>query len=268
MKNLKIFISADMEGITGIIDWDEITSNKPDYQYFRKIMTDEVNAAIEGVLEKGATDIIVRDAHDSARNIIPDRLNEQARLLRAWTCGPYGMMEGINESFSAVICIGYHAKAMTSRGTLAHTMYDYFLDLRINNVSIPELGWNALIAGYHNVPVIFVSGDDIICDQSKKLIPEIETVAVKQGLGEANLNLHPQKANQLIKDGVVRALDRLGEFRPLIWKPPFTIELDYKKKKLANRAAWYPKAVRKGEFTVLFTCDDFLECMRFFYLAH
>ena len=122
MDDLKIYISADMEGITGVINWDEVSENKPDYQYFRKIMTDEVNAAIEGSLETGATEVIVRDAHDSARNIIPDKLNEQAKLVRAWSSSPYGMMEGIKKGFTAALCIGYHAKAMTPKGTLAHTM--------------------------------------------------------------------------------------------------------------------------------------------------
>ena len=264
MNNLKLFISADMEGITGVIDWDEVGGKNPDYQYFRKIMTDEVNAAIEAAIEKGAADIVVRDAHGTARNIIPDRLNEQARLIRAWSNGPYGMMEGIDSSFDAVLCIGYHAKAMTASGTLAHTMYGDIFDLRVNQISLPELGWNALIAGYYDVPIIFVSGDQALCDQAKTLIPNIETVAVKQGIGEASLNLHPNKSKKLIKKGVTQALDRLKEFEPLKWDSPFTIELDFKKKRLTNRAAWYPGAVQKGEFTVLFTCENFLDCMRFF----
>ena len=268
MNELKIFISADMEGITGDINWDEVGGNNPDYQYFRKIMTDEVNAAIEGAIKKGANDIIVRDAHGSARNIIPDKLNEQARLLRAWSNGPYGMMEGINSSFDAVLCIGYHAKAMTASGTLSHTMFGDIFDFRVNNISLPELGWNALIAGYYDVPIIFVSGDQALCNQANELIPGIETVAVKEGIGEACLNLHPKKSQQLIKDGVMRALDRLTEFKPLKWSPPFTIELDFKKKRLTNKAAWYPGAVRKGEYTISFTCDDFLDCMRFFLLTH
>jgi D-amino peptidase len=267
MENNKIYISADMEGITGVINWDETSGNNPDYQYFRKIMTNEVNAAIEGALEQGATDIVVRDAHGSARNLIPDQLHEKSQLIREWSKGPFAMLEGLDESFDAVCCVGYHAKAMTPDGTLAHTMSGSVFDQRVNNISLPELGWNALIAGYHNVPVIFVSGDRAICDQAEKLIPGIETVAVKQGLGEASLNLHPKKSQQLIKEGVIRALGKSSEMKPLKYDPPFTIEVDFKKKEVANRAAWYPGTQRKGDFTVILKSDDFLDCMRFFHLG-
>jgi len=267
MKPDKLYISVDMEGITGVIHWDETEGNNPDYQYFRKIMTDEVNAAIEGALEKGVTDIVVRDAHGSARNLIPDRLHEQCRLIREWSQGPLSMLEGLDESFDAVCCVGYHASAMTPDGILAHTMSGSVFDLRVNDISLPELGWNALIAGYYNVPVIFVSGDQAVCDQAKKIIPGIETVAVKQGIGEASINLHPQKSRRLIKEGMIRALDRYPEIKPLKYSPPYIIEVDFKKKAGANRAAWYPGTVRKGNFTVRLECDDFWDCMRFFHLA-
>ncbi len=270
MSNLKIYISVDMEGITSVIDWDEtgVDSKSADYQYFRKIMTQEVNAAIEGTLEKGANEIIVRDAHNSARNIIPDQLNENAKLLRAWASTPYGMMDGIDKSFNAVLFIGYHARAMTAAGTLAHTMSGKILNLKMNGIKLPEFGWNALIAGYYDVPVIFISGDDLICGQAKELIPEVETVAVKQGIGEANLNLHPKKAQKLINSGVRDALNRLDQFQPFKMQPPFTIEVEYKKTQLANKAAWYPGAERKNDYCVAYTSDKFFECMRFFYLAH
>jgi len=267
MKNKKIYISADMEGITGVIHWDETSGNNPDYQYFRKIMTDEVNAAIEAALKKGATEVVVRDAHGSARNLIPDKLNENSKLIREWSKSPFGMMEGLDSSFDAVCCIGYHAKAQTPFGTLAHTMTGAIFDLRVNQISMPELGWNALIAGYYNVPVIFVSGDQAICDQAKQLIPEIETVAVKKGIGEASLNLHPKKSQQLIKESVIQALNRLPNIKPYYLDPPFVLEIDFKKKEAANRAAWYPGAERKGDFTIVLKCDDFLDCMRFFHLA-
>lgn len=267
MKLSKIFISADMEGITGVIHWDETEGNNPDYQYFRKIMTEEVNAAIAGALEKGVLDIVVRDAHSNARNLIPDQLHEQSRLVRDWSKGPFSMMEGLDSDFDAVCCIGYHAKAMTPDGTLAHTMNGSVFDLRVNNISVPELGWNALIAGYYDVPVIFVSGDQAVCDQARQLIPGIETVVVKQGIGEASLNLHPKKSQQFIKEGVMKALDRLPEFKPLKYDPPYIVEIDFKKKEAVNRAAWYPGAERKGNFTILLKCDDFLDCMRFFHLA-
>jgi len=268
MDPLKIFISADMEGVTGVIHWDETEGPHADYQYFRKIMTEEVNAAIHGALAMGATDIVVRDAHGTARNIIPDMLHESARLLRAWSIQPFSMMEGLDSSFDAVCFVGYHAKAMTSNGTLAHTMSGSILDLRVNELTLPEFGWNALIAGYYYVPVIFLSGDEAICQQASELIPGIETVAVKQGIGEACLNLHPRLAQQKIQAGVQRAIQQLPTMHPFLLAPPFEIEIDFKKKEKATHASWYPGAVKKGEFTIGFTSEDFLDCLRFFHFVH
>lgn len=262
--NYKIFISVDMEGITGVIHWDDTSGTNQDYQYFRKIMTQEANAAIEGAIEANATEIIVRDAHGGARNIFPDLLHEKAKLLREWSSGPFGMMEGIDESYSAVICIGYHAKANTPNGTLKHTMSGSILDLKVNEISLPELGWNGLIAGYFNVPIILVSGDQAICDQAKSLFHKIETVAVKQGIGKAAVNIHPTRSIQLIKDGVKSAMQNIPAYKPLKFESPYKIEIQFKDENKAYRAAWYPTAVRNSDLGVAFTGGDFMDCLRFF----
>ncbi|MEE4311472.1 MAG: M55 family metallopeptidase [candidate division KSB1 bacterium] len=263
----KIFISVDMEGITGVIHWDETEEKHQDYQYFRKIMTQEANAAVEGALEAGASHITVRDAHASARNMLPDMLNEKAVLLREWSTGPYGMMDGLDDTFDAAVCIGYHAKAGTPNGTLKHTMAGVVLDLRVNGISLPELGWNALIAGYHHVPVAFVSGDSAICDQAKSLFGHIATVAVKQGIGKAAVNLHPAVSRKRIREGVKKALTDLASFSPLIYNSPYTIEIDFKDELRTYRASWYPGVKRIGDLTVAMTCEDFFDCMRFFMFA-
>ncbi|MBD3290896.1 hypothetical protein GF337_18960 [candidate division KSB1 bacterium] len=262
--NHKIYISVDMEGITGVIHWDETDEKKPEHNYFKKLMTEETNAAIEAALEAGATEIVVRDAHASARNLVPDMLNENAKLLREWSRGPYLMMEGIDDSFDAVLCIGYHAKAGTPNATLKHTMSGQILDLRVNDQSLPELGWNALIAGYHSVPVIFVSGDRALTEQAHQIFGEIETVAVKEGLGQAALNLHPKRAQRLIKEGVGKAFKRISDFKPLKFSSPYRMELHFKNEDRAFRAEWYPGAKRIGELVVSFECADFMDCLRFF----
>ena len=147
-------------------------------------MTKEANAAIEGALEAGATEILVRDSHGSARNILPEMLNKNAKLLRDWSGGFKSMMEGIDNTYDAVIFVGYHAKAGTPNALLEHTMSSKNItDVSINEISLPEAGINALIAGYYNVPVAFLSGDLPICEQVKELFGEIETVAVKEGIG-------------------------------------------------------------------------------------
>ncbi|UCF32919.1 MAG: M55 family metallopeptidase [Phycisphaerales bacterium] len=267
-EGLKVFISVDMEGITDVINWDETGSSGSDYQYYRTLMTKETNAAIEGALEAGATEVIVRDSHGSARNLIPEELNPHAKLLRDWSGGPYSMMEGIDETFDAVIFVGYHAKAGTTNATLDHTMSSVSInDLKVNGVSLPEAGWNGLIAGCYDVPVVFIAGDQAACDQASAIFENIETVAVKKGIGEACLNLHPQRSRELIKAGVKKALGRLADFRPLKYKPPYTIEIQFKNERQAYRASWYPGAKRLGDRGVSYTSAEFLDLMRFLMLA-
>jgi D-amino peptidase len=265
-KKLKVFISVDMEGITDIINWKE-TNPGDDYEYYRKLMTLEANAAIEGSLDAGATEIIVRDSHASARNIIPDLLNEKAKLIREWSAGPLSMMEGIDSSFDAVIFIGYHAKAMTAHAALNHTMEGAILDLKVNDISLSEAGWNALIAGFYNVPVVFLSGDKAICDQSIDLFKEIEIVSVKEAYGESSLNLHPEVAKRKIRSGVKKALSNLKKYKPFILRPPLTIQIDFKNENRAFHGSWYPGAKRVGSYGVSFTSDDFFDLLRFFMLA-
>ena len=137
---LKVFISVDMEGLAGVVSGRECSSSGEDYDYFRRIMTLEANAAIEGALAAGAGEIVVRDGHGSKTNILPDLLHPKAKLLRGTTAKPENMMLGIDETFDAVIFIGYHAKAGTEEGIISHTSSGNVIDLSINNVSLPEAG--------------------------------------------------------------------------------------------------------------------------------
>ena len=162
---MKVFISVDMEGITDVANWEDMSRTVKDYDYFRRIMSNEANAAPEGALAAGATDVIVRDAHGSGRNILPDPLNEKARLARDWSGGPKGMMEGIDESFVAAVFIGYHAKAGAKDALLEHTSSGSVTDFSIKGISMPEAAYNALIAGSYGVPTVFVSGDRALCEQ-------------------------------------------------------------------------------------------------------
>ncbi|MCK5342442.1 MAG: M55 family metallopeptidase [Candidatus Heimdallarchaeota archaeon] len=258
-KELKVFISVDMEGITGVVNWEEVNREGKDYDYFRKIMTKETNAAIEGAVAAGATEIVVRDSHASARNILPEMLDKRALLLRDWSGGPLTMMEGINESFDAVIFIGYHAKAGTPDATLEHTMSSRSItDVSINGVSLPEAGINALIAGYYDVPVVFLSGDQAICKQAMDLFGEVETVQVKEGIGKSALNLHPEVAWEKIQEGVKKALMNLNRFKPYKIKSPYTLELTLMNEELVYVGKLYPGAKRTGDWELTYTNDDLL----------
>jgi D-amino peptidase len=264
-EGLKVLISVDMEGITGIVTADECNPKAADdYQYFRKIMTLEANAAVEGALAAGATEIVVRDAHDTGRNIIPDLLHKSALLLRDWSYGPKEMMEGIDETFGAAVFIGYHASAGKPNAILEHTWSGRITSLKINGVLLPEAGLNALVAGYFNVPVVFISGDQAVCDQAKALFGEIETVAVKKGIGAATLSLHPEVSAQLIKAGVEKAVRNRGNYKPYKLAPPYKLVLTLKDEKMVDNGQYYPGAKRTGDWELTYESSDLMEVLKAF----
>jgi len=264
-EGLKIFISVDMEGISGVVNWEDVSRDGKDYNLFRTIMTEETNAAIEGAIAGGAGEIIVRDSHGSARNILPDKLDKRAKLLRDWSGGFKGMMEGIDESFDAVIFIGYHAKAGTADATLDHTMSSSKInDMSVNNVSLPEAGINALIAGHYNVPVAFVAGDLGICKQVKKLFGEVATIATKEGIGNAALCLHPEVAHNKIREGVKVSLQNLGKYKPYKLSPPYTMVLRLFKEEWVNAGSYFPGVKRTGDWELSYKSDNIIDIINTF----
>lgn len=263
-KKLKVFISVDMEGISGLVSWEETGEKGADYPLFRRIMTEEANAAVEGALEAGATEIVVRDAHGSGRNILPDLLNPEAKLIRDWSGGPLDMMEGIDKTFDAAILVGYHARAGTPDAVLKHTMNLTTFDMKINGKPVPEAGINAAIAGYFGVPVVLVTGDLAITVQAKELLGNVSTVAVKEGIGKAAKMIHPEKARKMIKAATVEALRDLGRYQPFRPTSPVTIELTFTNETLVTRPALYPGAKRTGDRSVAFTHSDLWEVLRFY----
>lgn len=179
------------------------------------------------------------------------------------------MMEGIEESFDAVVFIGYHAKAGTKNAVLEHTMSSKnIIDVSINDVSLPEAGINALIAGYFNIPVVFVSGDDAICRQSKTLFGEVETVAVKEGIGNATLSLHPEVARDKIREGVKSALLNLDNYSPYKLKTPFKLVVKYTNEEIVNEKSVLSGVSRMGDWGLTYSSNDILDIMRVFSLMH
>jgi len=253
---LKVFISVDLEGIAGVVNGNETGSSGSDYERVRKLTTLETNAAIEGALEAGATEIIVRDGHGAKTNVIPELLHKEAKLLRGVTARPENMMLGIDDTFDAVVFIGYHAKAGTEDGILAHTSSGNVIDLSVNGVSLPEAGYNAVIAGLHEVPVVMVAGDNWICDQVTELFGDVVTVETKIGMGTATLGLHPEVVQEKIRTATAEALQELGRFQPYRLEPPYQMVL-----KVRRERDLYPGAERTGEGEFTFSSMDFLEVM-------
>lgn len=258
---MKVFISSDMEGTTGIAHWDETSMTNPQYEYFREQMSREVAAACEGALDAGAEDVLVKDAHDSARNIRPSMLPEKARLFRGWGATPFSMMAGIDESFDGVVFTGYHSAASVSANPLAHTMNGGIQYIRINGVLAPELMINALTAAYCRVPVYCVTGDNGLCDWIQSVNSNISVVPVNEGHGNGSISIHPALAVRLIRQTVRDALKKPKADCMFPIPEHFAVEICYKEHRRAANAANYPGCARKDAMTVTFESRDYMEVL-------
>lgn len=259
---MKIYISVDLEGICGTTGWDEVTRGKEEYSEFQEQMTAEVCAACEGAFAAGANDIIIRDAHDTARNLIAHKLPEDTTLIRGWSGHPYMMMQELDASFDAVVMIGYHSFAGGAGSSLSHTMNSKVPRFLINDVITSEFTINSFTAARENVPVAFIAGDMEICEHATAMIPSIETVAVKKGVGDSSINIHPKTATERIQEGVVRSLS--GDIsRHLLSLPEtFEISITFGHPKDAYRASFYPGAKLTETNKVTFMMTDYFDVLR------
>jgi len=260
---MKVYISCDMEGISGVVSSEQTHMGNKEYERARKLMTEEVNAAIEGALIGGATEIVVNDAHGEGRNILIEGLNPQAQLVSGRPT-PLSMMQGIDDTFDAAFFIGYHAQAGTKDGVIAHTWSGRIHQAAINGEPIGETGLNAALAGHFNVPVVLVTGDRLLVEEAKALLgPSLETVIVKEGYGtRAAKCLPPQKAQQLIREAAERALERGGE--PFSLSPPLTLTVDFARGVQSEMAELIPGVVRLEGRRVKYTHDDYLTVYKVF----
>jgi D-amino peptidase len=261
---MKIYISADIEGVTGVTHWDEADRLKPDYSEFREQMTAEVSAACEGALLAGATEIWVKDAHASGRNLIAARLPRQTQLVRGWSGHPFSMVQELDESFDAMMMVGYHSRAGSGANPLAHTISGNIAGLKINGSYASELLMHAYTAASVNVPLVFVSGDQGICDDAALLIPPIATVAVKRGVGDASINIHPHLAVDQIMEQVQTALQNNVSRCRLPLPEQFAVQITYREHAMARRASFFPGAVLEQPHIVGFESDDYFEVLRLF----
>ena len=258
---MKVYISADIEGVAGIAAPEEANPDHRDARYFQDQMTREVAAACEGAIAAGADDILVKDAHWTGRNIDPRRLPHQARVLRGWTGHPFSMMAEIDGSFSAAVYIGYHARAGSGGNPLAHTMRSSVVaELRVNEEPASELRLNAYTAASVGVPSAFLSGDEALCEEVRAFDAHIVTVATFRGIGTGVVALHPDVVIRRIREGVEDALLRpLRPPRPLPAR--FAIEIDYKLPREAYGRSFYPGARLVGDATVRFECEAWLDAL-------
>jgi D-amino peptidase len=253
-----------MEGVVGTVTSDQLGPSGFEYARFREIMTAEVNAAIEGAREAGATTILVSDSHGNGENLLMERLPQDIELVRSWPRS-LGMMEGIDETFDAVFFIGYHAGTSNPRGVRAHTMSSANLTaLRLNGRDMPEAGVSAAIAGHFGVPVVMLSGDDAIADEARAILGDLETAVTKRTLGfHAARTLMPEASYALIRETVRTALGRLDDFRPYRLDGPVTLDIGLKNYMPAEVLAYLPDVERVDAHTIRWVGEDMVEVSRF-----
>ena len=259
---MKIYISADIEGITGVTHIHDATKTEADYREFQEQMTAEVLAACTGALKAGAKEIYIKDAHDTGRNLIAAKLPEQVKLIREWSKHPLGMMQELDESFDAVIMIGYHSGAGSQASPLSHTLTDNFSSIKFNGKPASEFLINAYIAGLVGVPLVFVSGDKGICDEALSFQERIWTVSVQEGIGASTVSIHPQVAIKKIEEGVEAAL--LKDTSPLKKKlpPAFKVKIEFRHHVSVYKASFYPGIIRLANKTIQFEYKDYFEVLR------
>ena len=260
---MKIYISVDMEGITGVTHWDEVDHNKSSYGQFQKQMSLEVAAACEGVLEAGAKEIWVKDAHYSGRNILAEILPKGVKLIRGWSGHPYSMVQELDDSFDALMMVGYHSRAGQGGNPLAHTLSSSKLDsITINDRQTSEFFLHGNIAAKHGVPLVFLSGDVGLCEEVLEVSPGTTTVATMVGVGDSTISIQPQESLEAIKTKVKSALS--GELSNCLWDHPksFVVHIRFNKQQLAYRASHYPGAELFDPKTIAFTTKEYDEVMQ------
>jgi|AntAceMinimDraft_16_1070373.scaffolds.fasta_scaffold01678_9 D-amino peptidase len=260
---MKVFISVDMEGITGITTPAEVDCTHPLYSGAQTLLMSDVNAAVEGALEGGATEILINDGHGTMKNIVLSELHSAARLISG-SNKPLLQMSGV-EGCDATLFVGYHARLGVDKATLNHTFWSILVDeLKMNGNPVGEPEFNAVLAGAFGVPVVFLSGDSVTCDLARSFIgDQLETVSVKEALGRCSCNcLHPKTTAPMIRQGVARALQRLENASPCIPELPLTLELKFLMSHMADQAAIYPYAERMDGRTVRVVAGSVQEAYR------
>ncbi|HSM62200.1 MAG TPA: M55 family metallopeptidase [Longimicrobiales bacterium] len=267
-QGLKVYISADMEGVAGTVTGDQLGPAGFEYQKFREVMTREVIAAIEAARDAGATEILVSDSHGNGENLLVDLLPQDIQLVRSWP-RPLMMMQGIDDSFDAALLIGYHASTANPRGVRAHTMSSANLTaIRINGIDMPEAGISAAIAGDFGVPVVMLSGDDAIAEEATTLIGDMETAVTKWSYGfHSARTLLPEASYALIGQKVRSALGRRGDFRPYRLEGPLTLEISFKNYMPAEVLSYLPSVERVDSHTIRYVGEDMTDVSRFIEFA-
>jgi D-amino peptidase len=263
-KGLKVYISADMEGIAGVVTADQLGPEGFEYGRFREFMTASVLAAIDGAREAGATEFVVSDSHGNGESLLIDKFPDDVTIVRSWP-RPLGMMEGIDSTFDAVMFVGYHAATTNPHGVRAHTISSaHYAALKLNGIAVPEAGISAAIAGHFGVPVVMISGDDIAVAEAQQLIDRnIAGAVVKRAIGfHSAATRTPQAGNAIIRAQAKAGVERRAQIKPWVLKKPVQFDLTFKNYRPAEVMALLPIIQRTDAHSIHFEGKDMLEVSR------
>jgi D-amino peptidase len=265
-RPLKVYISADMEGISGVVSADQLAPGSFEYAQAREWMTDDVLAAIQGAREAGATEFVISDSHGNGQSLLIDKFPSDIPIsvVRSFP-RPLGMMEGLDSSFAAVIFVGYHAATTSTTGVRAHTISSALLTrIALNGTPMSEAGINAAIAAQFGVPVVMITGDDAIVTESKQRFGPIEGVIVKRAIGfHSAATLTPAVAEAQIRQHATIAIRRRAEMKPYGMTRPITLDISMKNYRPVELLGYLPNVQRIDSHTVRFVGRDMIDVSKF-----
>lgn len=256
---VKLYISCDMEGTAGVCVRRQCDyANATEYPVYRRYMSQEVTAVIEGARSAGATEFLVNDSHGSMVNLLWDELPADARVVTG-SCKPGSMTEGLSPCYAGAMFTGYHAKAGDLDGVLGHTYYgSTIFDVTMNGVACSEALTNAAMAGYHGVPVLLVAGDDVLVSEIGRQLPWVTGVSVKRGIGKLSANsLSPAAAQRALREGAAHAVKHRAKAKPFTFDSPITMEITTTQVEHADFIADVPGVERVNGRTIRYRHSDY-----------
>jgi D-amino peptidase len=253
---MRVYISADMEGITGLVSWAQCGQPKGDFYDFafaRRMMSHDVNAAVRGARAAGATEVVVKDSHGVMKNMLIDGLEEGIQLIQGTGFGATdGMMQGVGDGkFDAAILVGYHAMAGTARGIMEHTWTGGIHRVWINGREVGEMGLSMGVAAQYGVPIVAVTSDVAGTKEAKAFIPGIHVAATKEGFGRySGRLLHPSETAPLIETAVKAGVTDRAKIKPIVYSTPVTMAIEFNRSEQADLCDNVSVVDRKDGYTL------------------
>lgn len=265
MERMRLYVSADMEGLAGVVSRDDLMPGRFEYEAARDWVTDAVVSVCEAAREMGADELVVSDSHGNGQNIRFERMPEYVRLVRSWP-RPLGMMQGVEEgSYAGAFLLGYHAGASNPAGTLAHTISSEFIqEIRLNGRIVSEAGISAAIAGHYGVPILLFAGDDVAVAEARADLGDIATATLKTSLGSLSaVTLAPAAADRVLREAVREAMRRIGTASAPGEAAPMLLEMRLRTRLVAEWLGYLPQVVRTDAFTIAYRAEDIAAASRF-----